>query len=229
MSLTWYWMVSESCMKKTRNRDGKARQVYYQTIARTLFEMRGAPFFLSPREMEAVGRWEERGIPLEVVLDGLKLAYERFRKRPGGRKKLTLVFCEPQVLQSFDQHQERRVGTRRNMFSQDEKLFRLHQVVTEFLDGFPDEIGCLHDLFLQVAAELARGDCDEERLEQYDRQVENSLLDFASRLEKEAIADELKTEHPVQDREELARLVRVKLLKNFRDRYKIPHLSLFYY
>ncbi len=207
----------------------KARQVYYQTIARYLFELRGAPFFLSPREMEAVGKWEERGIPLDAVLDGLKLAYERFRKKPGGRKKLTLVFCEPQVLQSFDQYQERRVGTRRSLFSQDEKLTRLQQGVTEFLDGFPDEIRGLHDLFLQVAAELARGDCNEERLEQYDLQVENSLLDFVSPLEKETIASELKAEYPVRDREELERLVRIKLVKSFRDRYKIPHLSLFYY
>jgi hypothetical protein len=229
MSLAWCWMASESCMTKTKNKDGKARQVYYQTIARYLFELRGAPFFLSPREMEALGRWEERGIPLEAVLDGLKLAYERFRKKPGGRKKLTLVFCEPQVLQSFDQHQERRVGTRRNVFSQDEKLSRLRQVITEFLDGFPEEIDCLNDLFIHVAAELAKGDCDEERLELYDQQVEKLLLDFASRSEKETVAAELMAEHPVQDREELERLVRIKLLKNFRDRYKIPHLSLFYY
>ena len=207
----------------------KARQVYYQTIARYLFELRGAPFFLSPREMEALGRWEEKGIPLEAILDGLKLAYERFRKKPGGRKKLTLVFCEPQVLQSFDQHQERRVGTRRSVFSQDEKFSRLQHVVTEFLDAFPDEIRSLHDLFLQVAAELAGGDCNEERLEQYDLKVEDLLLDFASSQEKEASASELKAEYPVQDREELERLVRIKLVKNFRDRYKIPHLSLFYY
>jgi len=207
----------------------KARQAYYQTIARHLFELRGSPFFLSPREMEALQTWDEKGIPLGVVLDGLKLAYEHFRKKPGERKKLTLVYCERQVLQAFDQHQERRVGEQRSVFSQDAKLAQLQLAVTEFMQTFPKEICSLHDLFLRAAEELVQGNWDEERFEQYDNQVENLLLDLVSAFEKAAVTAELRAEYPIQNPVELESLVRIKLLKNLRDRYKIPHLSLFYY
>jgi hypothetical protein len=207
----------------------RRRQQYYQTIARFLFELRGTPFFLSPREIEALETWEENEIPLDVVLDGIKLAYESFRKKPGGRKKLTLVFCERKVLQSFEQYQERRVGQRRDVFDQKEKAAQLQRAVSAFLDNIPTAADCLEEIYGQVAAELAQGAWDENRLEDYERQAESLLLDLTSPRERKAIAAEIVKEHQVLDREELERLVRIKWLKDFRDRHKIPHLSLFYY
>lgn len=207
----------------------KQRQSYYQTVARFLFDLRGVPFFLSPREILVLEMWEEKGIPLDVILDGIKLAYESFRKRPGGRKKLTLVYCERKVLQSFEQYQERKVGQRRNVFKQEEKVLRLQQAVLAFREKIPAEISSIRKLFHQVAEELARGTWDEQRLEKYDHEVEMLLLDLTLPPERKAVATAIKKEYQIQDRDELERLVRIKWLKDIRDRYKIPHLSLFYY
>jgi hypothetical protein len=211
----------------TKNK--KARQTYYQSIARYLFELRGSPFFLSPREMETVEKWEATAIPLEVILDGIKLAYESFRKKPGRRNKLTLVFCERHVLQAYDLYQERRVGSQRKVFNQEEKQRRLQQAVSAFTGKIPDEVSILQDLFLRIEDELALGKWDEDRLEEYDRQVEHLLMSLISVPEKKASTEELRAEHDLQDPEELERLVRIKLIKKFRDRYEIPHLSLYYY
>ena len=77
------------------------KETYYQTIAREFFERRGAPFFLSPKDVALIARWEKARVPLDAVLEGMEKAFANYRK--GGRSAgaLTLAFCEYQVRKAF--------------------------------------------------------------------------------------------------------------------------------
>ena len=54
---------------------------YYRRIAKEFLQRRGAPFFLSPRDMAVIAGWEARRVPLAAVLEGIDRAFERSKSR----------------------------------------------------------------------------------------------------------------------------------------------------
>jgi hypothetical protein len=94
------------------------RSFYFQEIARVFFGLRGAPFVLSSRDAVAISSWEEKGIPLRVVLEGMERAFERHKMRAGGRKMSSLSFCEPEILKAgAEKTREKESGRRWRGFS----------------------------------------------------------------------------------------------------------------
>jgi hypothetical protein len=67
------------------------RSGYYQTIGKFFIDLRGAPFFLSSKELAIISQWEEMDIPLRIVLEGIKESFERGEK---GRETKILVEVE---------------------------------------------------------------------------------------------------------------------------------------
>ena len=222
----------------------EAKEQYFQSIARHFIYLRGTPFFLSSRELDIIGNWERQGIPLPVVLEGIKAAYIKFKqqrtrqqrmKRPlknmarlRGRK-LSLVFCQPYVLRAFEQYRNRKVGQRGRAVSGLEKTSKIKAGVKKFLADMPEKVLFLEDVFIQLDADLSQGDINEERLEEIEASIESLLWDKTSPGEIEQAKLDIQDEFQVRDFQELARLARIKVIKRWRDEYKIPYISLFYY
>ena len=87
------------------------RDRYFQEISRAFLARRGVPFFLSPKDLELIASWEEAGVPLAVVLEGIDRAFAPLPegKRPRG-KVLTMAYCQNQVRKLHDLRRDRRVG-----------------------------------------------------------------------------------------------------------------------
>jgi len=208
----------------------KDRERYFQSIARHLFSLRGAPFVLSAREMETVEAWEADGIPLSTVLEGMDRGYKEFRSRKGNKgRKLTLTRCHPYVLKAFALLRDRRVGRERRVVTQEDKCREICKAVRAFLEDIPSPVSDLREIYAAVLNELTKGACDSESLEEQDAGIEVLLFRMASRHDRTRLAVEIAKEHGVTDREELSRLVRIKWVKSMRERYKVPHVSSFYY
>jgi len=209
---------------------GEERGRYYRTIARCFFEHRGAPFFLSSKDLDVVARWEKMEIPLPVVLEGIRSSFARARKTLGRKRRLHyLSFCHATVLEAYELHKERKVGRRQVLADRDKRKVRMRDELRTFLASFPGEIGYVKDIYLRALKEAARRDPDEEKLEQMEEEVEELLLKSAASGEKERIKKETQKEYRTQDDEELARVFRIKLIKHMRDQHKLPHISLYYY
>ena len=134
--------------KGTVKRKSTDRSEYFQSIARYFFRQRGAPFFLSSRELELVAKWEEMHIPLPVVLEGIKRAFEGYKRKPGKKTRIqTLSFCELQVFKAFDQYRERKVGSERMRIERTEKGKLAKAELKMFLDDLPEQIGYLRDAY----------------------------------------------------------------------------------
>ncbi len=211
-------------------RKSKERSEYFQSIARYFFQQRGAPFFLSSRELELVSQWESAQIPLPVVLEGIKRAFESYKRKPGKRTKIqTLSFCERQVLNAFDQYRERKVGSERMRVERTEKRKRAKAEIKTFLDSLPEQVGYLRDAYSRAQRLLSGSSAQEDKLEQIEGEIEELIRKHSSVEEKERIKKSVYSEYNVADDEEFSRIFKIKLVKAIRDRYKIPYISLFYY
>jgi hypothetical protein len=208
----------------------KDRERYFQTIARRLFSLRGAPFVLSAREMETAEAWATDGIPLDTVLEGMERGYEEFRSRKGPKgRKLTLTLCHPHVQKAFSLLRDRGVGRERRIVTQEDKYREISRAVKAFLRDVPSPVSDLRKIYASIQADLTRGACDSESLEDRDAEIESLLFRMASGEDRAGMATQIAEEHGVTDQEELSRLVRIKWIKTLREKYNIPHVSPFYY
>lgn len=207
-----------------------AKQQYFQSIAQVLFSLRGAPFFLSTREIDLLEGWYAQNIPLKVVIEGIKLAYENSRSQPGKRRtKLYLNHCHDLVLRHFDAYKERKIGQQQSPIPQEQKRKRLQVEIRRFLAEVPEDLEVVKGVFEKIQKELSFSDWDENQLETYEDQIETLLWDLASPDQKQAVTAEIAEIYQGQDLMEADRLAKIKWIKSLRDKYKIPHISLFYY
>jgi len=62
-----------------------------------------------------------------------------------------------------------------------------------------------------------------------DEKIENILLTLASSEEKKSVKRQLKKEFEDLYPAETGRIFKLRLIKSFREKYKIPYVSPFYY
>ncbi len=219
-----------SPVRGTVNGKSKHRSEYYQSIARYYFKRRGAPFFLSAAELGLIAKWEKMKIPLAVVLEGIQRAFESYLRKSGKRTKIqTLAYCEPQILRAFDQHRERRVGSEQKKVSRAEKRNRARAEIKKFLTSLPGQIDYLRESYSRAQNVLSQSLVEEEKLERIEGEIEELIWEHSAKNEKERVMKDIRSEYNVGVEEEFLRILRLKLVKELRDKYRIPYVSLFYY
>lgn len=210
--------------KKQRGQDR-----YFQEIAHEFLKSRGAPFFLSSKDLDLIAAWEKMGIPLRVALEGVGRAFENYRAKPAARRKiLSLAFCKNQVLKAFEQHKERKVGAPDKRNERDKKRKWIKGEVQKFLNDLPPALSYLRDLYAQALMVLSRKRVAEEELERIEEKVEELLFKNCPREEKERIREEI-LDKSSPGEEELLSIYQTRLVKFLRETYKIPYISFFYY
>ena len=80
---------------------------YFRAVERTFLDLRGSGMFLAPSDWDLVRRWEERGIPLDAVLAGIRAAFSG-RIRVSAR--MPLGACSREVEAAYDARRARRSG-----------------------------------------------------------------------------------------------------------------------
>lgn len=212
-------------MEKTRDKTS----FYFQTIAGFFLEQRGSPFFLSSKELDIIANWEEMKIPIQVVLEGIKDCITFHRTRPGRRNKIhSLVFCRPFVIRAFGAYNERKVGIGKKTSQEMDKKIKLKKEVERFLDSCPEEIRDISEIFSHVK-EMLSGEADEKNLETLEHRLERLLIKKTSDSVAERIRKEVVKEFEDRKEKEHIRILELKIIKHMREKYKIPHISLYYY
>lgn len=211
------------------NSQDNGQSGYYQSIAREFLKRRGAPLLLSPRDQAVIAAWEEKRVPLDVVLEGIGRTFDGLRARGRGGRGVSLVFCERQVEAALAQHRDRSAGRRSAAGTSAGKKGKARKEVEKGRRGLlPDDkdVARLLDAALAV---LAAAEPDEAALERIDVEVEEVLWGGATDEEKGAAEAEARRELRGRRPVGLAAVVRRKVVKAARDARKIPHVSLFYY
>ncbi|MBE0460840.1 MAG: hypothetical protein IBX60_04315 [Candidatus Aminicenantes bacterium] len=203
---------------------------YFQTIARYYMELRGAPFFLSPKEMDLVDRWERKGIPLRVAIEGIKNAFDVRQKVSRSKKSIfSLSFSHPHVMKSFALYQERKVGGRSKPVMAETQRSKIMEAVKGFLNALPIQVAYLKQVYIQVRNILSKEDLDEKELEELEERIEGLIVQNADEEVMKCMKKEVKVEYELESGDEFNRILRIKLVKHTREKYKIPYVSSFYY
>jgi len=206
------------------------RSFYFQEIASAFFGHRGAPFVLSSRDMVTISSWEETGIPLRVVLEGMERAFEKYRKRSAGRGKMSsLSFCEAEVVKAHAEHRDRGVGRTDKGESREGKRKRIRAEVERFLKSMPPETSFLSEVYREALAVLSRKEAPEEILERLDAKVEGLITRLADTALRAEVEKRVRADFPGRPAEELRRISLLEQVKRWRERYRVPYLSYFYY
>lgn len=205
------------------------RSRYFQEIAQAFFALRGAPYVLSSKDQVTVAAWEETGIPLRVVLEGIRRAFENYRRRAKNRKLPSLSFCQPEVLRAFGEFRDRSVGRRKRQVSREDKKKKARLEVRRFLRALPAEAGFLQDVYSEALGILSREEVEEGELGRLEEKTRELILRSASAQDRAEAEMHVRAEHKGRSAAERENILAASLVKSLREKYKIPHLDLFYY
>jgi hypothetical protein len=208
------------------------RAGYFREVSRAFLERRGAPFFLSPRDLALVAAWERAGLPLAVVLEGIEKAFEPRRGRSGPRGKvLALAFCRPAVERAFELHRERAVGGRRRAEASrpENKRSAALAALDAFLAASQASPAGLGEILSEAREELRTGSPDADALIRLDERVDSILASRVPEGERAAARELVRREHARLRGASLEAAVRTLLAKEARARAGVPYVSLFYY
>jgi hypothetical protein len=210
--------------------DENERGRYYREIAAAFLRQRGAPFFLSGKDLDLVSKWETSGLPLPVVLEGIESAFDA--SRPGARprgKVLSLSYCEIPVARAWERHRDRKVGGTRQAPGQRDRRAAARAEIERFLAAVPPGLEALRGTLLEARAALAREAPSDEELERLDERIEVELRAGASPAAAAEAREAVRAEHGRLSREDLEKAAAVLLAKRLRAEFKVPYFSLFYY
>ncbi len=85
---------------------------YFQTLEAEFVRLRGAPLVLSPDDWHLAASWQERHIPLQVVLRAIAGVFATAAARGRGRRIHSLSYCRHAVEEEFARHLDAEVGAR---------------------------------------------------------------------------------------------------------------------
>jgi len=210
--------------------DENERGRYYREIAAAFLKRRGAPFFLSAKDLDLVSKWEGSGFPLAIVLEGIESAFDA--SRPGAKprgKVLSLAYCEIPVARAWERHRDRKVGGTRKAPEKRDRRAAARREIDRFLAAVPPGLEALRETFLAAKAALDKGGPSDEELERLDEKVEDTLRAGASAEDAAAAREAVRAEHGKLARAEIEKAAAILLAKRRRAEFKVPYLSLFYY
>lgn len=223
-------MSSTPARKRIRMVSQAKRSRYFQEIARAFLDRRGAPFVLSSRDIVTIAAWEEQDIPLHAALEGVERAFEKRRKKPAGGSKIwSLSYCQVEVLRAFDEYRDRRVGRGRKEDLREEKRRKVKSEVERFLRAVPPEVADLRELFADALKLLSRRNAREEAIEKLEEKAGELLLRHVAPAERIEVGKRVRAEFSGRPDSELERILDVYLDRFMREKYRVPHLSFFYY
>jgi hypothetical protein len=176
-----------------------------------------------------IARWEKARVPLDAVLEGMERAFANYRKggRPAGA--LTLAFCEYQVGKALAGSRERRAGGTRETAARDAKRERLRKEIGRFLGEVPPGLEALAAPFAAARAVLDDPGAGEEGLEALDDTVDEALWRASPEGDRARIREDVRAGLSGKRTLDPDDVARTMLVKEMRERHKVPYLSLYYY
>jgi hypothetical protein len=86
---------------------------YFTEIEEHFQRRRGTLIILSSLDWVLMEIWKDAGIPLEAVLRGIDIAFDKWERRPNRSRKVNgLGYCAQEVLATAEEMNEAAVGTR---------------------------------------------------------------------------------------------------------------------
>ena len=223
---------------------------YFSEIEETFIRRRGKHLLLSPLDWAMIESWQERQIPLHIVLRGIEKVFDCYdAKLKKNRTIKSLMYCKEEIEAQYEEWLESQIGKNNaqeveetkesSIFSDDTIAAHLENVSLQFENAklsAKNELGETLERVWNRLQELKTGFTDAETLETdltaLEKLIDECLLantaneEFA--LLKANTENQLKSYKPQMETEVYQRTFDLMLLKKLHEKHEIPRLSLFY-
>ena len=217
---------------------------YFTEIEDTFIRRRAKNLLLSPIDWAMMDAWQERGIPLHVVLRSIETVFDGCDKKPGPRSIKGLLYCREEIEAQYDEWLKMQAGKANDDTPQPDESFSRERVsehigaVINFfknsenknlLEDFGRAAARLEELQTHLTDDFEVIDMTLSDIEKFIDQsfLTNSDKTHLKKLDKE-IADQLKAYKKGMEPDVYKKTFDLMLLKRLREDEGIPRLSLFY-
>ncbi len=221
---------------------------YFSEIEDTFIRRRGKNLFLSPLDWALIEAWQERDVPLHIVLRAIEKVFDNFEKSKKKRTVKSLAFCSEEIEAQYEEWLETQVGKNgdRETAAPDDPMFS-RETMAEHLENLEHTLKniktsadvWLAETLIRVLhrlSELKNNFTEAETLEndltQLEKLLDESLLENAGNENfgklKAETQKELNQYQKQMETEVYQRTFDLLLLKKLRSERGIPRLSLFY-
>ena len=218
---------------------------YYTEIEETFVRRRGKNLLLSPIDWAMIEGWQERGVPLHVVIRGIETVFDGFDKKPSPRSIKGLLYCREEIEAQFQEWLAMQAGKPDGFesdaaaaaFDRDAVFEHIERVIAALRDS---PAAALREDLERATVRLRE---IAENLTDDFEAVDKSLCDVESFLDhalltktdprrlkdfESDIKAQLKPYKSTMDVEAYKKTFDLMLLKRLREEADIPRFSLFY-
>lgn len=221
---------------------------YFSEIEETFNRRRGKHLFLSPLDWALIETWQQRGVPLHIVLRGIEKVFDTADAKPKRLRTVkSLMYCREEIEAQHEEWLERQVGKNvaASAAESDAPSEEFSgEAIAEFLKDAQSKIlaardaatGDLRDALERACARLAdllNDFTDAESLEGWLADIEKAidaelLKTPAAENYKKEIEKQLATYKSKMETDAYRQTFDLMLLKRLRETARVPRLSLFY-
>lgn len=218
---------------------------YFTEIEDTFVRRRGRHLLLSPIDWAMIEGWQERGIPLHIVIRAIETVFDNFERNPGPRTIKSLMFCREEVEAQFAEWLASQVGKHEASDETAAEGAFSRKDVEAHIDAAIEALRSAPNESLMEDLERAANRLSELRTALTDdaETVDRSLIDIEGFLDKALLSNsdkkhlkqlerevtsQLKAYKAGMDADAYEQTYRLMLLKRLREEFGIPRLGLFY-
>jgi hypothetical protein len=229
---------------------------YFSEIEELFVRRRGRNLLLSPLDWALIETWQEREVPLHIILRAIEKVFDCVDKQPARKRTVkSLLYCKEEIEAQYSEWLETQIGkngsgkaessdpkvqndveTKSNLFADETITAHLENVRLEIESAKKKAVGNLRETLEKVHADLSKlrkhsveMEKLEESLEKMDALVDASLLENSETEHlKIEIEKQIASYKTKMEPEVYKRTFDLMLLKRLRETAEIPRLSLFY-
>lgn len=218
---------------------------YFTEIEDTFVRRRGKHLLLSPIDWAMIEGWQERGIPLHIVLRGIESVFDVFDKNPGPRTIKGLLYCREEIEAQYQEWLSAQIGRSEEEASAVANQSFADDEISNHIRSSINKLRAIKNKRLQEDLERAAARLEELKANLTDdiETIDKSLTDIEHFLDHAILTNSDKKHLKQWERETTAHLkpyksdmdndayeqtFRLMLLKRIREEQGIPRLGLFY-
>lgn len=219
---------------------------YFTEVEETFIRRRGKHLLVSPLDWALIETWQQRGVPLHIVLRGIENVFDSHDKKPNQKRTVkSLVYCKEEIEAQYAEWLESQVGKaeengdgkqENELFSKESISAHLESSAADLEKKAQAASGELREVFERVINRLDElknnyqtSELLEESLEKLDALIDESLLNaFETNDLKDEIEKQMSSYRDKMETDAFRQTVDLMVVKRLREREETPRLSLFY-
>lgn len=218
---------------------------YFTEIEDTFIRRRNKHLFLSPLDWALIEAWQDRGIPLHIVIRSVESVFDVFYKQPPGTRTIkSLFYCREEVEVQYAEWLKSQAGKEteesedgKNTFTSDAVAAHIDSAIEKLKNNkvlnLNEDIDRAITRLEELSANLPlKAETVDSTLSDIEKLLERAMLTnwekaHLKSLEKE-VAGQLRGYKAEMEREAYENTFRLMLLKRLREEGNIPRLGLYY-